>query len=610
MNPPVSVGPGTEPAGLPSGTVSSRTSGSRPATDPLRPADKVMRLSRMGASFPTRLSFSRRLLRQLAASGASVDRPVWTMDANGHGRAVYRTTVGAQSYSLCAFTRELAPEERTDRVIATAWDAAFVLFDGDPDEAELERLASAAPLQEAGRFTARDLVLSRANKSTRLFEHVVERLAAGLQPDAALVQRIGYLMRTTAVYGNGKFGIADRSRLVDDPLLGAPFQAEMLTVLLIRQLTVDLAEHVARARGGERAVPLARDLRRQLGVGNATGLGMAPFLVSHPRLVHRWVMARETALARVRAVRAPGDDCKASAMRLLARARQHASEWCVDDDGAMACITTVRTELAGIAEVVDATWLAAPWPWRRLHTLAEACSADTEEIIVALLIELHPELVDELAETMACREVSTLDAAMPSGKVRALAEATYGWTDHIDFDSREATARFWYVSEDKFEPRFGFRFDEPGADRETPLGIARDARRLLDALRDTDPHAPIAALLMTQPSLRDVVRRVQCAASEPYAEIRDNLLDATCRPIDMLRFKLAFFGATGFDPRSDLWTRITLFQGAPGTDELALGNAPDLPFPVFAHTHMPPVGVAPDGATPTHTSGEGSCASH
>ena len=56
-----------------------------------------------------------------------------------------------------------------------------------------------------------------------------------------------------------------------------------------------------------------------------------------------------------------------------------------------------------------------------------------------------------------------------------------------------------------------------------------------------------------------------------YAEIRDNLLGAELRPIDMLRCKLAMFGARKFDPRSDRWLRITLFQGAPFPDELAEG---------------------------------------
>ena len=43
------------------------------------------------------------------------------------------------------------------------------------------------------------------------------------------------------------------------------------------------------------------------------------------------------------------------------------------------------------------------------------------------------------------------------------------------------------------------------------------------------------------------------------------------RPIDLLRFKLAFFGASRFDPRSDRWLRICLFQGAPFPDEMSAG---------------------------------------
>ena len=39
---------------------------------------------------------------------------------------------------------------------------------------------------------------------------VVQSLSEGKQPPHKLINDIGYLMRTTAVYGNGKFGIDDR----------------------------------------------------------------------------------------------------------------------------------------------------------------------------------------------------------------------------------------------------------------------------------------------------------------------------------------------------------------------------------------------------------------
>ena len=248
----------------------------------LRSPDTVMRLDRMGAFFPTRLSFMRVLLRRLSLEEAVVRRVMWEMDNNGYGHAVYSVDLGEHTYSLVAFALPLSEDHRTDRVIAEAWDSSFVLFDGVPDATDIVRLQKNAPLQESGRFDGCDLILSRANKSVRLFNHVVEALASGRQPDPEMLGTIGYLMRTTAVYGNGKFGIADRQAISGRPGLTESFQAEMLIVWLIRGFTIDLVEHIARARSPDTFIPMERGIKRHLGVGNATGLGMAPFLVNHP----------------------------------------------------------------------------------------------------------------------------------------------------------------------------------------------------------------------------------------------------------------------------------------------------------------------------------------
>lgn len=74
---------------------------------------------------------------------------------------------------------------------------------------------------------------------------------------------------------------------------------------------------------------------------------------------------------------------------------------------------------------------------------------------------------------------------------------------------------------------------------------------------------------------------MQLCARYPYAEIQDNLMAADCRPIDILRSKLAYFGASKFDPKSDLWTRITMYQGAPLPDELDRADADNWCFPVI-----------------------------
>lgn len=97
-----------------------------------RPPAQVMRLERLGASHPTRLSFLRSLLRRLAREGWQFDRPLFELDGKGVGRAIYRAAGPHRSYALVAFSHDLPDEMRSDRVIATAWDATFALFDGTP----------------------------------------------------------------------------------------------------------------------------------------------------------------------------------------------------------------------------------------------------------------------------------------------------------------------------------------------------------------------------------------------------------------------------------------------------------------------------------------------
>jgi hypothetical protein len=46
------------------------------------------------------------------------------------------------------------------------------------------------------------------------------------------------------------------------------------------------------------------------------------------------------------------------------------------------------------------------------------------------------------------------------------------------------------------------------------------------------------------------------------------LLDRNILPMHLLRCKLAFFGVSKFDPRSRLWVRNTMFQGAPLLEEI------------------------------------------
>ena len=128
----------------------------------------------------------------------------------------------------------------------------------------------------------------------------------------------------------------------------------------------------------------------------------------------------------------------------------------------------------------------------------------------------------------------------------------------------------------------GNRYDEDGAEREMPFNIPAYVADLRRALETSDDSLTVAEFLIHHPELRHIVRRVQTTARYPYGEIRDNLVDEGCRPIDLLRCKLSFFGASKFDPRSDRWTRITLYQGAPTAEDLGHPDKIDLDDWLFA----------------------------
>jgi hypothetical protein len=556
------------------------------AAVPLRPAGTVMRLARLGSFHPTRLSFTRSLIRRMGRESWRFHRRQSALDASGYGRIVYEIETPQGLLSFCGFSNSLAPEERTDRVIAEKWDAAFALSAGRIGDTAIERLGEAAPRQEVARYGADDLVLSRANRSVRLFDKVAASLAAGAQPDLGEVVQVGYLMRTTAVYGNGKFGLADLPRLWREGVFSLPYEAEMLTVYMIRQFSFDLIEHIAAMQNPAGAVPLAPITRRALGIGNATGLGMAPFLVSHPMLFNNWILARETALARVRSVAAATPESIARFRHLLDRAIAHLRQWNTDDERQQARILRLREELAALhARAGRGEIFSGVRPWDHLVKAAEADgSLEFTELVNSLIIELHPELVDELEATTGSPERDAVDPQMTLADLKSLIENRYGWALEADYEDPRQRHLFWYRSAEKDEPRLGERFNEPGAERELPLGIGFMAAALHRALAVLPAEAlsrSTGEFLLEQPRWRGILRRIQSLAHLPYGEIQDNLLGEACLPIDLLRCKLSIFGAAKFDPKSDRWTRITLFQGAPAIEELRDPEADDWAFPAF-----------------------------
>ena len=170
---------------------------------PLRPASQVMQLERLGSFHQSRLSFMRTLVRRMVAENWQITSSIFDLDDQGYGTVVYEVEARYGTFSYVLFSHYLDPENRNDRVIANQWDLTMALCEGTVDAEQLEFLRTNVPKQEAGRVDSRVLVLSRANRSARTFEYVVDTLAQGHQPDVNVIAEVGYLYRTTAAYGSG-----------------------------------------------------------------------------------------------------------------------------------------------------------------------------------------------------------------------------------------------------------------------------------------------------------------------------------------------------------------------------------------------------------------------
>ena len=537
-----------------------------------------MRLDRMGSRYPSRLSFSRSMLRRLVNDNWKINKSIFNLDKDGYGTVVYEIIINNETYSLVCFSAFLDDKDRSDRVIASKWDTAYTLHVGKLSDEDLKRLKDTIPLQESGRNSPNELILSRANKSVRLFQYVVDCLAKGKQPDINEINKVGYLLRTTAVYGSGKFGLSDFSNTKNTTVFNQPFRAEMLSVYLIREFSVDLVEHVAKQINPRKAIKLDREIKQHLGIGNSTGLGMAPFIIKHPKLINKWMSQYTKTLNNI-------VDYNVESIifekykTLLNKALNYIEEVITSDEFQInknkSTINDLRKYILYCKELnfsEDLKWL----------DILDYCDLnfnnDTQEIARVQLIELFPQISEELAEDMADDEVMDIDGSQSIGDLKKIIDNKYSWVKNIDFNNKNSNYLFWYVSAAKLEPRLGERYNEDGSELEQNLGIAKMVNDLFNSIKNLDEKKLICEFLLASPQFRGIVKRIQSLEDYPYSEVEDNVLDKKTMPIDMLRFKLSFFGANRYDPKSDRWLRVSFFSGAPYLSDLNKQNVDEWGF--------------------------------
>ena len=525
----------------------------------------IMTLDKMGSRYPSRLSFSRSMLRRLFFDNWKISKSKFDLDDNGYGTVVYEITINNNIYSLVCFSQHLDSADRSDRVIAEKWDTAYSLINGKLDDQELDRLRKNVPLQESGRNSSKELILSRANKSVRLFEYVADCLSNGIQPDINEINKVGYLLRTTAVYGSGKFGLSDFVNTKEVTDFNQPFRAEMLSVYIIREFSVELVEHVAKKQNPNKAVKLENKIKQHLGIGNSTGLGMAPFIIKHPKLINRWMNQYTKSLNKI--INKNIDSKKLSSyFQLLEKALLYLKEVTTFDEYQIKkntkTVEDLKNYILHIKNIKNNTFDDLTW-MDVIKFTTNDCNYDTQEIARVQLLELYPEISEKLAEDMSDIEDMKINESQTLKELNSLIEKNYQWALEVDFSKKDNDYLFWYISAAKLEPRLGERYNEEGSELEQHLGVAKMTQKLHSLIQKENFDLSVAEYLVLNPEFRGIIRRIQSLEQYPFAEVQDNILSKKTIPINMLRFKLSFFGANRYDPKSDRWLRVSFFSGAP-----------------------------------------------
>jgi hypothetical protein len=549
----------------------------------LRDPGVVMAPDTLGALQPTRFSASRSLMTKMVQERWSISRPEFHMDAQGEGSARYHVAVNDDwSFEFVVFSN--APKEgveRTDRIIGSHWDMMGALVEGSAGDERIEQTKRELPKLYGGRAAPGTLIWCRANRSMRAFDLTVDALSRGQQPSARVLGAVCYLMRNTGLDGNGTFGTRSFAAYESDHPLRTPYHAQMLTSYLMREFSLDLAEHMAKARNPE-APGLSHAFRRFLGLGNASGLGLVLFAKNHPDMVDRWLTLRESALAQARALRLAPDApelerldtllSRAAAYKAQDRMRytyQPAAELVSSE------LSELRSRLAGLRR-------SATEPGHILDALygkAADLTLETQEILSTLLIELLP-YPEDITSLITVDERPLAAPATPVSELVDVIARDYSWALDVDLSAAGANHFAWYKSANAEEPRRGPIQDLPDLLDDMTLDLPRKLQELMALLCDTETDQSVGTFLRANPEYRAVVERILAHRDQQYHTVRANTRDQDFNPAHIIRlFNSAFYGLDKTKEDGPVGVVGVIFHGAPTPTEIANGTGHDWQFP-------------------------------
>jgi hypothetical protein len=552
----------------------------------LRPADELMTAPVLSTMKATRVSFANVLARRMIDERWTIRKERFTCDEEGDAYGVYRINAGGFPLTYIARCYRWDGIEKVGRRADGAGRDMFgAIFLGNPNEARMAEEFAVFNIRDAARMRTRSDVTgwTPANRSVRYFVHVVDALVAGHQPDVAFLgSGTGYILRNGGYLGSGRQGSLSIDGLPEGHPFRHPFFADLFGLCLIRQVSIDLLNGVAKARNPH-APQLAPEIAAYIGVGNSSGQGMCVALQRWPEWVATWLTVRELSLAYSMSREVAADPSSTNRLiALLERVSAYLGSIELQSEDYVVPPSMLARNIKTIAGWLSPNSGRLYKNWGELSDEVMATfDRETTEQFNSLLIDLYPAFADAAADYLPKGMLRSRDVApeMTVGDIRAILRQNYVWALRIDQRRSNTRQHFWYHSIDNGEQRRGERIIDPHEEFESFIDHIGLIQRLAAILATYDANATVAQVLVECPELYYGIARVQYLAGLPFAEIRDNLLHRDFLPAHLIRFYLSMLGIECTTPLSIRYVRGVFFQGLPLPEDISRGADPDWRFP-------------------------------
>lgn len=557
----------------------------------LRPPSDCMTPSALGAYKASRISFSHVLARKMIDERWGIQLRSFESDAEGDAHGIYDIVAGESRFTFAVRSFRWDGIEKVGRrADGSLRDVLGAIFVGEVNDERIK--------QEFQTFDARHEIDMRtdsavagwnpANRSSRFFDYTVECLTEGRQPDPLVLgEGGGYLLRNGGFMGSGRNGSLSYEGYPTGHPFRHPYFADLFGLYMIRQVSIDLANAVAKQRNPN-AATLSPQIAKFLGVGNSSGQGMCVAMQRWPHWVSSWVLTRELSLAYAKSRKINEDTARAKKLLdLLKRASTYLelvkmqSEDFVTPPGKIA--GNLRTIQLWVQDNLSSEAHEVTHWGEVAERVSETFDRETAEQFGSILIEIYPEFADSasghlLQGTKRFRDVIP---EMSVAQLQHILRGRYAWALKYNLLRKGARNRFWYHSADNGEQRRGERIVDPHEQFESFIDHIGAIQRLSSTLNAYDENVPVGEIVADFPELAFAVSRVQFLANVPFSEIRGNLIDAEFVPARLIRFMLASLGIECASPLNDQYVRGAFFQGMPLPDELEKGADPDWMYPVL-----------------------------